>query len=118
MTIPTTCPGCGTACTVADEFQGKKVRCPKCKEVFGIGLSVLGVISYFLVVPLWSRLTSNMTPPAPATGAVQSDAELTEVLDALKAPDPAGRARAAERLLKTEPNIPRRAEVAQLLAER
>ena len=37
MAIQCTCPGCGTPCTIAERLHGKKVRCPRCKEVFTAG---------------------------------------------------------------------------------
>ena len=36
MAIRTSCPGCETAYNVADDTEGKKMRCKKCSEVFVI----------------------------------------------------------------------------------
>jgi hypothetical protein len=55
-------------------------------------------------------------PEAPAV--VQGEGDVTATLQALKSPDPGTRGKAAERLQKTEPSGPRKAEVAAALAER
>lgn len=32
------CPGCGVSGTAEDSYQGRKIRCPKCSEVFACTL--------------------------------------------------------------------------------
>lgn len=34
MSFPTVCSQCGSSYTFKDEFQGKKIRCKKCQEIF------------------------------------------------------------------------------------
>jgi hypothetical protein len=86
-----------------------------------IGIIAMGIVAAIVIALVIWAVTPAKNDPVPAqdvTGPAKSDQELTDILTALKAPDPGGRAQAAERLLKTEPNIPRRAEVAAVLAER
>jgi predicted Zn finger-like uncharacterized protein len=39
MAIPLTCPSCGHEFKVKDELAGKRIRCPKCKEVMKVQIA-------------------------------------------------------------------------------
>jgi hypothetical protein len=41
MPIPTACPSCGKTGRVPDEFQGRKVRCPRCRTRFPVQVPVV-----------------------------------------------------------------------------
>ena len=67
MALLSNCPKCGTRLSVEDALAGKKVRCPKCLEIFTMTAGTATAPSPALAQPVAKPVAQVAPPAAPIT---------------------------------------------------